>query len=431
MKFRLLALVLLIAVGVLVAMSAIQADANVEKQYQTHLSTARYYVEKQIPYNACGSYKKAFAIHCEDEAIFQEYLNQAQLLGRDLYEKAISEYIENFPTSAKANELHCQVLYERGSYKKLIEAALKARDLGVATEQVKNWYLECSYMTSYLSGSYQEAQSFLGGTARVKLKDAYGYVSTGGKLILPAKYLDASLMYNGSAAVNDGEEWHMINAAGYKVARTSEPVDFLSARITGQITVAKDGKYGFTDASLKIPEELPYDYASLFKGGVAAVKKGDSWALINTEMKNVTEFIFEDVLLNEYGACCNGGVIFVKKDGKYYMVNPQGARITDQAFDAAQPFVGSQPAAVCIDGLWGFVDTTGNMVIKPEFEAARSFSLNLAGVCKEGKWGFIGTSGELRIDYEYDDCKYFTSAGIAAVKVNDNWRYIQLITYRQ
>jgi hypothetical protein len=54
-------------------------------------------------------------------------------------------------------------------------------------------------------------------------------------------------------------------------------------------------------------------------------------------------------------------------------------------------------AAVKINEKWGYIDKTGNFVISPEFDDARSFSVSktipkeagLALVNAGGKWGYI------------------------------------------
>ena len=196
------------------------------------------------------------------------------------------------------------------------------------------------------------------------------------------------------------------------------------------MSVSIDGKYGYTNSSLQIPEELPYDYASTFKNGVAAVMKDGKWALINTSQQLVTEFIFDEIVLDEFDTCINSGVIFVRKDGKYYMMNSEGAKISEQAFDAVQPFADGGLAAVSIGGKWGFADTTGAIVIDPQYEDARSFGADLGGVCIDGLWGYISKSGEIRVECQFEDCRPFNSSGIAAVKENDLWKFVQLLGYQ-
>lgn len=429
MKTKLIAIVSVIAIGLLVAIMTFSNYSAVEREYNTSIASARYNAEREIPYNAYNYYQKAFAIRCEDESVYKEYLEQARLLGDTFYRSAIEEYVLKFPNSPEANELLCGMYYERGSYAMLLDAALLARERGAATEQIKNWYNECAYMLKTLSRGYEGAGSFLGDVAMIKVNGMYGFINTNGDSLLPPVYTAASSMMGANAAVNDGEEWHIINRDGFKVARTSVPVEYMGILVGGKIPIGKDGKYAYTNTGLKVPEELPYDYASNFKNGVAAVKKGDAWALININEELITDYVFEEVVLDEFNTCHNGGVIFVKKDGKYYMANSAGEKITDQAFDDVRPFVGDEPAAVCVAGKWGFVDSTGNWFMEPQFENAHSYSIGLAGVCEDGLWGYINKSGVVMIEHQFEDCLPFSTNGITAVQENETWKYVQLLPY--
>lgn len=428
MKLKTITFGALILAGVLVAFSVFSAQMKITQNYNAYLAKARENASREIPYVAYKNYKSAMEIKGGDEAVFQEYLAQAKLLSADIYNAALEEYVETFPESATAYELYCGSLYERASYKQVIDNALIAREKGIATEAVKNWYIECSYMLKGVTSGFEEAQSFAGGYARIKMDGLYGYITSAGEFLMGAIYPDATMMLD-CAAVNDGQEWHLINQSGYKVARANVAVDSMGVLSGGKVAVSKDGKYGYTNASLVIPENLPYEYASTFKGGVAAVKKDGKWALINEEEKPVTELIYEDIALDEFNTCMNGGVAFAKKDGKYYMLNAEGKLVCDKAFDNVYPFASEGPAAVCIGGKWGFVDTAGNTVIEPAYDDAKSFSLGLGAVYIDGKWGYVGTTGDVRIAAQFEDCRPFAANGIAAVKKDGKWQYQQLLPY--
>lgn len=429
MKIKMIALVTALVLGLAVALITLSGMAAVEEEYSTNLAAARYNAQKQIPYNAYNYYLKAFQIRCEDEAVFREYLEQAQLLGGSFYRTAVEQYVEYFPNSPEGNELLCRLHYEGGSYATVLETALAARERGAATEQVRLWYNECAYMLKNLSGGVEEAWPFVGDVAMVKIGGLYGFLDCYGHSLLPAIYTEASPMMGANAAVNDGEEWHIINRGGFKVARTESPVDYMGMLIGGKIPVGVEGRYGYTNTGLQIPQELPYEFAGNFKNGVAAVKKDGKWALIDGNEQPLTGYVFEDVVLDDFQTCYNGGVVFVKKDGKFYMANGQGQKITDTAFDDARPFTGNEPAAVCVDGKWGFVDAAGAWVLQPEYEDADSFGNGLAGVCRDGLWGYINRSGTVMIEYQFEDCIPFNTMGIAAVKENGIWKYVQLLSY--
>lgn len=431
MKLKAISIVALILAGLLTVFSVVSNMINVQNEYNSYLAKARRNAEREIPYTAVSNYKSAFAIRCDDEAVFREYLEQTKILGTDFYREAALEYVQYFPESAAAHEELVSFYYSVGNYKSVIESATAANELGIATEKVRDLYLECFYMTEKIKDGVTEAQSFLGSYARVKVGELYGYIKASGTFLLAPFYQEASPFMNGSAAVYDGTEWYMINTQGYKVAKPTGELDAMSFLTGGFVRVEKGGKYAYMTSALTVPEKLPFDYASVFKNGVAAVQKGGKWALINAGGEYITELIYDDILLDEFDSCINGGVIFAKFNGKYIMIDAEGNQIGSQTFDDAYPFAAAAPAAVCVGGKWGFVDTEGNMVIEPQYEAAKSFNAGLGAVCVDGKWGYVNSGNTIRIEPQYQDCLPFAGSGIAAVKENDVWGYIQLLGYEQ
>ena len=80
------------------------------------------------------------------------------------------------------------------------------------------------------------------------------------------------------------------------------------------------------------------------------------------------------------------------------------------------------------DAKWGFIDRTGKVVINPQFDADRFhppfFSEGLAAVFINGKWGYINTAGRIVIEPQFTEALWFAN-GLAAVRNNDwKWGYI-------
>lgn len=84
-------------------------------------------------------------------------------------------------------------------------------------------------------------------------------------------------------------------------------------------------------------------------------------------------------------------------------------------------------AAVNIDGKWGFIDTTGKMVIKPQFDRVDGFADGFAPVLKEGRWFYIDRNGEDVFQKKYDAAFGFRH-GLARVRNmmdgKPKWNYI-------
>jgi hypothetical protein len=76
------------------------------------------------------------------------------------------------------------------------------------------------------------------------------------------------------------------------------------------------------------------------------------------------------------------------------------------------------------DGKWGYIDSTGKIVVKPQFAWAEEFSEGLAAFENEdGKHGYIDDTGRVVIKPKFDNWTDF-SEGLAAVSVDLEWGYI-------
>ena len=118
------------------------------------------------------------------------------------------------------------------------------------------------------------------------------------------------------------------------------------------------------------------------------------------------------------------------------------AAFGDQLFAQLEEPIGDETAAsvpesvqsplfpVLVHGKWGFIDNTGNIVVDPQFEYARSFSEGFAAVLVGDKYGYIDEIGNIAIEPQFTHCLDF-SEGFAGVQIDGeegqiygNWTYI-------
>jgi len=84
----------------------------------------------------------------------------------------------------------------------------------------------------------------------------------------------------------------------------------------------------------------------------------------------------------------------------------------------------SPPRPIQQDGKWGYIVSSGKIVIKPQFVWAEEFSEGLAAFeNEEGKHGYVDEAGKIVIEPRFDNWTEF-SEGLAAVSVDFEWGYI-------
>jgi hypothetical protein len=66
------------------------------------------------------------------------------------------------------------------------------------------------------------------------------------------------------------------------------------------------------------------------------------------------------------------------------------------------------------NGKTGFIDSTGQFIIKPQFQSANDFSEGLAAVRMGGTYGFIDESGHMVVQPQFDYATAFHE-GLALV----------------
>lgn len=176
-----------------------------------------------------------------------------------------------------------------------------------------------------------------------------------------------------------------------------------------------EGKFGY-----KKNEEIVlmprFDDASYFGDGIAPVKYGDKWGYIN----KIGDFVIPCIYDCAYSF--HGGLALVKQNGMCFLIdkNNSCAVILNSTYNYVSAF--SEGFAIVCDenGLYGFIDERGSEVIKPQYRsvlghAVGPFVSGLARVCINKKWGYINYSGNLVIKAQFEEASEFDTNGFATV----------------
>jgi hypothetical protein len=96
----------------------------------------------------------------------------------------------------------------------------------------------------------------------------------------------------------------------------------------------------------------------------------------------------------------NEGLCGIQKDGKWGYIDTSGHLVITNQFDSVGPFV-EGIARVQLGNQFGFIDKTGKYVINPQFSGAGEFHDGLAAVQSAGGWGFINRAGMFAIKPQF------------------------------
>ena len=152
---------------------------------------------------------------------------------------------------------------------------------------------------------YEDASSFSGGLAVVKLKKKYGFIDKSGNVVIPCIYDDAKPFSEGLAAVESKNQYGFIDKSGnvvipciYGDAKPfSEGLAAVAEVKSSEVKTTYEyggshtvigRKWGFINAKGTVVISFEYFIATPFENGKAEVKdfKGEQY-LINTEGKKI------------------------------------------------------------------------------------------------------------------------------------------------
>ncbi len=420
---------------VLLLLSMYVASDNNKKEdakYQGHLDKARELVSYGIIVDAEVEYQEALSMRPSAE-LYIEYINMYISIGdyytaQDIGEDIIDDYNED----VKVYEVLSTAYMLDENFDEFLELHARYKDANLHSELIEAYVESIEYNLEYVGG-FLDVGAYSGGRCAAQTDRGWGYTTNKGKKAIDYKYDYVGTFGGGIAPVKtkDGE-WYFIDTEGNKkkVLNKISNIEMIGTVASDTIPVFDGTTWSYYDMEQNL---LSGDYyaASAMGNGLAAVQKeaGGKWFIININGELITEEAYQDVIMDDKGMIFRG-CYFGKVDGKYYMYNDKGERIIEDGFSDAKLFNDAASyAAVKVNNKWGFIDVNGNMFIEPQYDDARSFSMDLAAVLVDTEWGYIDLNNELVIDNIYQGAKDFNEGGNAMVLVGDRWQLIKLLKY--
>lgn len=412
--------------------STLDTTVTEPAKYEAYLKEAQAYEEKGIYYDAILAYREALVYQPDSMSIYLKIADDYKKLEDfEEFENTCSSAISLGGDNETAIFTLADYYIESGQKQEAISLLKRQIEKKENNEALKEKLNTLAGGYQALSGEYESISVSCNGYMRVTYDEKYGMLDSEGHKVINPQY-DAIGLFgtNGFAPVKDGENWYYIDTNNYKRRMPDEPYDSLGVVSQGILPAEKEGKWGYLNEDFQQVSELEYDGATPFLNGIAAVKKGEKWALINNEMEIFTDYVFDEVVTDEWGFCSRNEVVFVRSGEQYMLLDKEGKQLGTEVFEKASPFISSQPAAVMQGGKWGFVSVKGEIVMECHFQNAGSFSeIGYAPASDGDSWGYIGSSGDFILEPEFEQAKAFNSNGIAPVKQEGTWKLIQLDIY--
>ena len=411
------------------------ADFNkeIDNEYNGHISRAEEYESKEIYVDAVYEYKKAFEMRPDyDMALHISELYDKLGESTDSY-NALEEARKLEPSNPETYNRLIDYYGDNSNDSKLYSIIMLAKENNAATDEMEKMLKDLLNHYDTRDLDYEEFMTWhypsdeTVGYAVVAKDGLYGIIDSefNDKFACDFDYI--GLIGNSVLPTCDEGEYYYMDSSCNKKLVPDRPAEYLGSFSENYAPAKIGGKYGYLDSKMN-EYSFDYDYAGGFLNGMAAVRKGDKWAVINSSFVEITEYVFDEIVMDPYHYCSVGGVFFGKKGDKYYLYNSAGEEIS-QAFDEVKLFASDAPAAVRIGKKWGYVDVNGTVVIEPKYEDAASFNLDFAPVKLDGKWYFMTPEEEKMVDLDFDKVAALSDNGYALAEKGDKKMFVKIRKY--
>lgn len=426
----------LVAIGVVILLGAswytlINEGTKKTRQYNSYISTAREKARLKIEKDAVANYDAALAmkdtIELRDE-VAQFYKDIGE---NGKYSEYCSDIIEKYPYETQGYERLVQYYSDTNNYYKCYSTADLAQKRGVETDKIKQICEDNKYKYELTYISYRQIGVYTAGYFPVQKEDkTWGFIDAYGNTAVSCIYKKENVFTsNGLAPVYTQKgRWELIDTSGNTKSVDSQEKNIEDVRpiYSDLMAVKYDGKYHYCDVDFK--EKFgSYDDASAFNCGVAGVKSGGMWFIIDEKGNKVGDATFDEIVMDDKTVAYRNDVAFAKKGDKYILIDTKGNQVGNSSWDDVDAFNSNQPAAVKIGEKWGFINTKGEIVVNPIYEEAHSYSNGFAAVKLENKWGFIESeNNEICIQCVFDDVGDFSDGGSVFVKNIETWSMLKI-----
>lgn len=260
----------------------------------------------------------------------------------------------------------------------------------------------------------------------VLLDDGWGIMRNDGAILTKEFYGSCDEFIDNIAVCSaQTTGWVYLSPEGQTVLRSDR---FIARNFSEGLAAAmtKEGLWGYIDMKGEWRISPKFSTALEFHEGLAAVEFNDHWFYIDRKGEytiDPSSRDFQSAFLGPFWS----GVARVVGDNTTGLIGRSGNWIVHPGKLSIEDDFKYGLAPASMGGKFGYVDTKGEWVVKPQFSFALPFTDELAAVYigqdNKRKAGYINTKGDWIIAAEFDATRRFCS-GLAPVRIKDKWGYI-------
>lgn len=262
--------------------------------------------------------------------------------------------------------------------------------------------------------------------ASVKTKEGtfFGYINDKGQFVIPARFDRADeFQENGLAIVHVKDRSGVINRSGqFVIPLRYESITQFS---DGRAGVIDDKGFWMIDEKGTILTQKPYGYIGTYQDGRAIVASTTPqgkylYGYLDGQGKEVIPLQFESA--NDFS---DGQAVVQLKENEYALIDREGNKQgTFQYASLQSPSDGLMAFRPINSERYGYVDTTGKVVLPPNYSMALPFEndraiVNTSTDYSTNKFGLINKQGAFLIKPEYNDIQLLGEERAAVGKAKD------------
>lgn len=237
----------------------------------------------------------------------------------------------------------------------------------------------------------------------------YGYINTNGVFVIEPIYLNAyDFNNNESAIVQEGEKFGLINKKGEYILKPT--YDSINEFKENRAIFVLDNYMGVMDEKGNIITKEKYNFINDYNEGRAIIgvsynNEDYKYGYIDLNGNEVIAPIYSEA--NSF----NEGRALVKtKDGKYSLIDVNGNVINTYNYNYVSQYGnGLMVFGDSFEGPLGYINSDGDIVIKPKYKTAEGFKDGVAIVSESenfiGPYGLINKEGNYVYEPIFNDIR--------------------------